>query len=165
VATRVKASLLRVSDKGLAFIGAFEGYRRYPYNDAAGHATIGYGHLLHLGPVTARDRARYPAGLTQAAALKLLRRDAANAEYAVHHNVHALLNQHEYDALVSFTFNCGGGALANSSALRLLNQGDRDQVPGKLMLWDKAGGRVLEGLRRRRAAEGRMFAHGTYSTT
>ena len=73
------------------------------------------------------------------------------------------LNQQEFDALVSFTFNVGGGGLAESSALRgELNHGHRLAVPGLLLLWNKAGGRELAGLTSRRQAEGRLFAKGAY---
>lgn len=147
-------------------IGAFEGYRRWPYNDAAGHATIGYGHLLHLGNVTARDRARYPLGLTRGPALRLLRRDCAAAESAVKRYVRRGLKQQAYDALVSFTFNCGGGALAHSTLLRDVNRplGEvtADKIRADFRSWSHAGGMELPGLVRRRLAEAELYLAGKY---
>ena len=101
-----------VSEKGLEFIGRFEGFRDMPYNDAAvpPNATIGYGHMIHRGPVTVNDRIRYKKGITQANALTLLRADAALAVYAVRRYCKVPLTQPQFDALVSFTFNCGAGA-------------------------------------------------------
>ncbi len=152
-------------------IGAFEGYRRYPYNDPAGHATIGYGHLLHLGNVTPADRANYPNGLTRAEARELLLYDARIAERAVQTLVlaHRPLGQGQYDALVSFTFNLGPGALERSNLRRVVNE--RPGSPGaraidaEFLKWVHAGGVVLPGLVTRREAEARLFLQGRYPQT
>lgn len=155
--------VLRVSDKGLNFIAGFEGFVSHPYNDAAGHATIGYGHLIHYGPVTARDRLRYPAGISRAAALKLLRHDAARAEAGVREYVKRPLKQHEFDALVSFAFNCGVGALQHSTLLRHVNgRYGALSITDDFERWSHAGGVVLAGLLRRRKAEAALFCHGHY---
>nr|WP_262983078.1 lysozyme [Chromobacterium amazonense] len=67
------------------------------------------------------------------------------------------LRQNQFDALVSFSYNLGLGSLQNSTLLRLLNQGDYAGAAGQFILWDKAGGKVLPGLQRRRAAEQALF--------
>ena len=72
------------------------------------------------------------------------------------------LAQHQFDALVSFVFNVGGGAFRESTLLRELNAGDYDAVPRELNRWVKAGGRTLPGLVRRRGAEGVLFSRGKY---
>lgn len=155
-----------ISDKGVRMIAMFEGYRRYPYNDAVNNATVGYGHLLHLGPVTWRDRARYPVGLSVAAALKVLRADCRNAEQAVQSCVKRDLGGGQYDALTSFTFNCGGGALAHSTLLQDVNAklgaAGATRIRDDFLRWDHAGGVELPGLRRRRELEAALFLQGQY---
>jgi lysozyme len=67
------------------------------------------------------------------------------------------LAQNQFDALVSWTYNLGGGNLKASTMLKVLNSGDYDEVPNQIKRWNKAGGKVLEGLVRRRQAEADMF--------
>jgi lysozyme len=157
---RKPAAQRKTSDKAVHFIASFEGFRSLPYNDPAGHATIGYGHLLHLGPVTAFDKKRYPHGISQPAAFKLLRKDIVRYADAVRANVKVKLYQHEFDALVSFAFNVGIGAFRSSTLLRHLNRGDYNSVPKQLQRW--VHGRVIPGLVRRRKAEALMFSKGKY---
>lgn len=147
----------RLSKHGAAFIAEFEGFRGEPYNDPAGHATIGYGHLLHHGEVTAGDRRKWIGGITRKEALQLLREDAQVAERAVLDLVDVALNQNQFDALVSFTYNLGAGALAESTLLRKLNRRKYRAVPRQLLRWVNAGGEKLPGLVRRRRAEGQLF--------
>ena len=156
----------RTSAKGVAFIAAFEGFRARPYDDGAhplpGHATIGYGHLLHRGPVTARDQRRFRDGLTRAQARTLLARDLRKTELGVRRLVRRRIDQAQFDALVSFAFNVGLGALANSTLLRLLNAGHPGLAAREFVKWDRAGGVRLAGLTRRRSAERRIFQHAKY---
>jgi lysozyme len=78
-------------------------------------------------------------------------------EAAVEKLVKVELNQNQFDALCSYTYNCGPGALEKSSLLQELNKGNYKAVPGQLMRWTKAGGKVWPGLVRRRQAEGALF--------
>ena len=142
-----------LSPRGLTMIARFEGYRRYVYNDPF-NATIGYGHLLHLGKMTALDRIRYAYGWPPAVALIHLRRDAARAVAAVQ-TVHRPLDQAQFDALCDFTYNCGSGALSE-----LL----RGSLPDDLLAWDHAGGVILPGLRTRREADVTLYKTGKYPT-
>lgn len=151
-----------ISPSGVLFIARFEGYRRYPYNDPADNATIGYGHLLHLGPVTRRDRLRYPLGLTVKQALAVLANDAAHAVAAVRTYARPTLTQTQFDALCSFAFNCGGGALAHSTLLLDVNARRNQRIEADFLRWDHAGGVVLPGLRARREAEAMLYLHGRY---
>jgi lysozyme len=148
---------MSLSNNGFQFIRSFEAYRRHLYNDAAGNCTIGYGHLLHLGPCNNADRAQYPNGISRQDAEILLRSDVAIFESVVNNSVTVPLMQNQFDALVSFAFNVGGGAFQGSTLLQLLNQGDYNAVPSELLRWNRAGGRRLRGLTRRRQAEGDMF--------
>lgn len=157
------AGLASLSEAGATFIAQFEGFRGTLYNDAAGHATIGFGHLVHKGKINGSEPAEFKAGISRERALEILKDDAAEAATAVSRSVSVELNQAQFDALVSFVFNLGAGNLAKSTLLRKLNAGDYDAVPSELARWNKAGGRVLKGLTRRRQAEGRLFSTGQYS--
>jgi lysozyme len=103
--------------------------------------------------------------IDEATGQKMFAKELATYEDAVERLVKVPLNQHQFDALVSFTYNVGpgdptkpkSGGLANSTLLKVLNQGKYAAVPGQLMRWNKGGGRVLSGLTRRRKAEGALF--------
>lgn len=151
-----------LSDAGARFIAEFEGFRGRLYDDAAGHCTIGYGHLVHHGPCNGSEPAELRRGITRERGLELLQADAERAADTVRRKVTVPLDQQQFDALVSFVFNVGGGGFANSTLLRELNAGDYDAVAPQLARWVKAGGQTLAGLVRRRAAEGRLFAEGEY---
>ncbi len=88
---------------------------------------------------------------------KLFHKELAVYEDAVERFIGVPLNQNQFDALVSFTYNCGSGALERSTLRKVLNQGKYDQVPAQLMRWVKAGGKTYRGLQRRRQAEGSLF--------
>jgi GH24 family phage-related lysozyme (muramidase) len=148
----------RLSTRGAKLIAEFEGLRQKLYNDPAGHCTIGIGHLVHRGPCNGREPARFKRGLTPAQAYALLQRDAQRMEKAVN-GLRIPLNQNQFDALVSFTYNLGPGWTGwNNNLRRLLSQRRYREVPHELMDWVHAGGKVLPGLVRRRRAEGRLFA-------
>jgi lysozyme len=101
---------MQVSDHGLAFIIGWEGVRYNAYDDGGpgiGNCTVGVGHLIHLGPCTAAEKAA--PGLSNEAVIELLRRDVARFEEVVDTHATVALNQNQYDALVDFCFNTGGG--------------------------------------------------------
>jgi lysozyme len=152
---------LDVSDAGLKLIASYEGWRAQLYEDVAGHATIGYGHLVHLGNITAADRAgQFGKGITQAQGMALLRADAQRMVSAVRDCVTVPLNQNQFDALVSFAFNVGAGALRGSTLVRKLNAGDYAGAADAFGMWTKAGGKVVAGLVRRRSEEAALFRSG-----
>lgn len=144
---------MRISDAGLELIIRFEGLRLEAYKDPVGIWTIGCG---HTGPDV-----RSGLKISRARAMQLLREDVREAEDAVNRLVQAPLNQAQFDALSSFAFNAGGGALGASTLLRRLNAGDQRGAQGEFAKWVKGtiGGRkvTLPGLVRRRAAEAQMF--------
>jgi lysozyme len=152
----------QLSEAGARFVARFEGFSGKLYNDPANHCTIGYGHLVHHGPINGSEPDEFCSGITEAAALALLREDAASAAAAVCAAAKVPLSQTQLDALISFTFNVGNGAFAKSTLLKLLNGGDYNSVPSQLGRWTKAGGKTLPGLVSRRTAEGELFAHGRY---
>lgn len=167
---------MRISNKGVEFIKRREGTVRdesgmhRPYEDSAGHATIGYGHLLHPGPPIPQDRS-----ISDALAEQLLREDLGNAERAVKIAVKPPLTQPQYDAMVSFFFNLGLGKTFNSNLVQLLNapifwealaEGCRwpgHAVREELLRWNKAGGKTSTGLTNRRMMEANLFLEGDYS--
>ena len=141
---------MKTSANGLAFIGRWEGTVLHVYKDIRGIPTIGVGHVLRPGE-------SYPNGITQAQAMQLLANDVAIAEHAINADVKVPITQNQFDALASFTFNCGTGALAQSSTLRLLNAGDVTGAADALLLWDHAGTTVDQGLLHRRQSERALF--------
>ena len=138
-----------VTEAGLDLIKRFEGFSPTIYICPAGLPTIGYGHV-----VLAHERELFAAGITQAQATDILRKDVGIAERAVVRLISSPLTDGQFDALVSFTFNLGAGALQRSTMRRKLNRGEHDSVPAELMKWVWAGGQKLTGLVRRRKAEG-----------
>ncbi len=127
----------------LALIATFEGVRNTPYLDAVQVPTVCYG---HTGDVE-------PRWYSAAECRALLREDASKAAHAVRRLSKVPLAQPTFDALVSFTYNVGEGNLAASTLLRKLNAGDIAGACNELPRWNKARGRVLPGLTKRRLAE------------
>lgn len=154
---------MKMSIHGRQLLEQWEGLRLNVYNDAAGLPTIGVGHLLtkseiSSGKITiAGEIIKYTNGLTTQQADALLAQDLILAENTVNGSVKASLNQNQFDALVSFTFNVGASAFTGSTLLKLLNQGQYGQVPSQLMRWNKSGGKELAGLANRRANEAKLW--------
>lgn len=137
---------MKTSSKGVSLIKSFEGCRLKAYKCPAGVWTIGYGHTAGV---------KEGDTITQEQADDYLRNDLAKYEKAVmNYDGIYHFNQNQFDALVSFTYNCGVGNLKN-----LTQSGKRTiaQISTKLALYNKAGGVVLRGLQRRRAAEKELF--------
>ncbi len=142
-----------INSEALDLIRRWEGLRLSAYLCAAGIWTIGYGHTTGVKPGDT---------ITEAQATALLQADLRVAEAAVQNMVHVPLSDGQFGALVSFTFNVGQGALGRSTLLRRLNAGDYDAVPAELARWNRAAGRVVQGLSNRRAAEAGLWARGGY---
>ena len=103
-------------------------------------------------------------GISEEQADALLREDVGVAEEAVSRHILVALTDNQFDALVSFTFNVGSGALGRSTLKVRLNQGRYDEVPAELMKWVWAGGRKLPGLIRRRQAEAALYRNNYIAT-
>jgi lysozyme len=144
--TNAAMNNFKLSPEGESLIKAFEGFEAKAYPDANGILTIGWG---HTGPDV-----KAGMQITLKRAEVLFQLDTRVAANAVNFLVKAPLTQHQFDALVSFTFNVGVAAFKGSGVLQALNAGHPEAVPEHLKLWDKdAKGRLLPGLQRRRAAE------------
>ena len=142
---------MKTSDGGIALVQEFEGCVLQAYPDpATGGApwTIGYGHTRGVRPGDTCTREQ---------ALAWLRDDLADAEAAISSLVKVPLNQNQFDALVSFTYNLGRGNLASSTLLRLLNAGNYVDVGAQFLRWNRGPHGPMPGLTRRRAAERALF--------
>jgi len=139
-----------ITQEGLNLIKHFEGFSPAVYTCPAGYATIGYGHLI------TKDESF--KSITEDAAQELLRIDAEDAERAVLRYIDVPLTNGQFDALVSFTFNLGSGALQRSTLRRKVNRQAHGEVPDQLNRWVWAGGRKLKGLIARRRMESALYA-------
>lgn len=144
---------MRASENGINLIKQFEGCRLTAYQDSVGVWTIGYGWTQ---PVDGK-----PVGkgmdITQKKADDLLKQGVVQYEAGVHGLVTVQLNQNQYDALVDFAYNLGVNALKGSTLLKKLNTGDYSGAANEFTKWNKAGGKELAGLTRRREAEKSLF--------
>ena len=144
----------KLSKKGEDFIASFEGEILKVYDDGFGYPTLGIGHLL-----TPEERKLMPLGttITKEQSREYFRRDVPKYEAAVNKAVSAPLTQNQFDALVSLCFNIGIGAFVKSSAVRHLNAGRYADAADAILRFNKAKGKIVPGLDRRRKAERKLF--------
>ncbi|SPU27858.1 Phage-related lysozyme (muraminidase) [Candidatus Bartonella washoeensis] len=147
-----------ISKEGLALIKQWEGLRLQAYKDLACVWTIGYGHTSEAGRPFVRKGMR----ITQEQAEAILREDLKQFEKTVEEAVMVSLTDEQFAALVSFCYNVGTKAFCNSTLLKKLNKGDYEAVPEELQKWNRVGGKRLQGLANRRAAEAGLWAKGAY---
>ena len=138
-----------ISDKGIYAIKKFEGCELIAYQDAVGVWTIGYGHTKGVSEGDI---------ISSAQAEAFLLKELKEYDNYVHELVEVPLHQYQFDALVSWTYNLGPTNLKSSTMLKVLNEGKYNEVPDQMRRWNRAGGKVLEGLVKRRAYEARLFA-------
>ncbi len=165
-ATEPEDAEQRMSEAGIDMIKKFEGFSKYPYWDVS-QWTVGYGTSC-----PSDKREEYKAnGITEAEAESLLRSRLKSYEKAVRyfseqHN--RPLEQHEFDALVSFTYNLGSGWVYKNSNFRRV-MADKNSTDAEIIFWfgaySSASGSVLSGLVRRRMAEANLFVNGQYGTS
>lgn len=139
---------MKISNEGLNLIKKYEGLRLQAYLDPANVWTIGYGHT--------GDDVEEGMEISEEEATDLLLKDLNRFEPVIN-KVESPLTQSMYDALVSFTYNVGGGAFLKSTLLRKLAVRDYVGAADEFPRWNKGGGRVLNGLVRRRAEEKALF--------
>jgi len=139
---------MQISQKGVELIMHFEGCRLEAYLCPAGVWTIGYGHTRGVKEGDTIDQEGAEAFLIE---------DLEEFEDHVQRLVEVDLNQDQFDALVSWTFNLGYGNLAESTLLARLNDGLYEEVPEQIKRWTRAGGVILPGLVKRRNAEAALF--------
>ena len=139
---------METSQDGLKLIKKFEGCDLKSYQDSVGVWTIGYGHTK--GVEEGQE-------ITQDEGEEMLASELGEYEGYINDMVECDLEQHQFDALVAWVYNLGPTNLRSSTMLKRLNANDLDDVPNQIKRWDKAGGKVLQGLVRRREAEALMF--------
>jgi|TARA_R110000751_G_scaffold235739_2_gene337124 lysozyme len=144
----------KTSGEGVALIRKFEGCEFQAYQCSASVWTLGYGHTRDVseGDTCTKDEAE-----------QTLISDLEEFEGYVNDLVKTPLEQNQFDALVAWTFNLGPTNLRSSTLLARLNDGDLDDVPHQLRRWNKAGGKVLDGLVRRREAEALLWLGDEWS--
>tara|TARA_A100001011_G_scaffold22928_1_gene22927 strand:- start:676 stop:1107 length:432 start_codon:yes stop_codon:yes gene_type:complete len=134
--------------EGLALIKKFEGCELEAYQCSAGVWTIGYGHTKGVAPGDS---------VSQEEAEQMLVDELHEYESYINEYVTVALSQNQFDALVSWVYNLGPANLKASTMLKVLNSGEYEDVPAQMKRWNKAGGKVLEGLIRRREAEACLY--------
>jgi lysozyme len=147
---------MSMSHTGLKMMMQAEGLRLEAYPDPGTGAepwTVGFG---HTGPDVKPGMT-----ITKEQAEMLLRDDVRFAEIGVRSYTTVPLTQSQFDALVDFAYNCGIGAMRGSTMLKKLNSRDYLGASEELLRWNRAGGKVMAGLTKRREAEKEMFLGGT----
>lgn len=145
---------MQVSKKGIDLIAEFEGFVSKPYLDQIGIPTIGYGNTFYLNgkKVTLND-----APISEIEARKLLSIVANKFGQQVQ-EVTRELNQNQFDAVVSFVYNVGIGNYRKSTLLKKINANPCDEsIAYEFSRWNKAGGKVLSGLVKRRKKEAELY--------
>lgn len=146
---------MKTAKKGIELIKKFEGFRSKPYLDAVNVPTIGYG-ATHYGNGVRVRMTDKP--ISESEATKLLSDMLGQYENYVNKTITRELNQNQFDALVSFAYNLGGGALSSSTLARKVNINPCDKsIEYEFSRWVKAGGKVLRGLVIRRKAESDLY--------
>jgi len=145
---------MNISEEGLSLLKKFEGCRLEAYLCSANVPTIAWGRTknVYLGDTCTQEQAN-----------EWLKEEMPEYEGYINDNVEVELNQNQFDAMVCWVYNLGAGNLRSSTLLKVLNNGEYDEVPSQIKRWNKAGGRVLEGLIRRRDAEAAMFSGDEWS--
>ena len=157
---------MKTGEAGIKLIKHFEGCHYKPYLCPANLWTIGYGHVLYPEQIRLKlaDRKNYELKKqdnrkwSQEEVDDLLRKDLLRFENGLRRLLPSVpLKQNQFDALVSFSFNLGLGTLQRSTVRSALLRGDEERAIDVLLKYRRAGGKILRGLERRRAAEADLF--------
>jgi lysozyme len=146
---------MKLDDSGYKLIQGFEGLSLVPYLCSAKVATIGWGNIFYPSgiKVTMADK---PISL--ATASWMFKETADKFAADVNKMIKANINQNQFNAIVSLAYNIGLAGLAKSSLLKKVNANPSDPtITNSFMIWNKAGGKVLNGLTKRRAIEAKLY--------
>lgn len=147
---------MKTSLKGICAILSHEAIVKTTYNDGVGVLTIGAGHTAMAGPPTPRPGMR----ISLVEAINIFRQDLSKFEQDVNEAVSVPLDQHQFDALVSWHFNTG--SIKSATLTKKLNKKDYKGASKEFARWNKAKGKVLQGLVNRRKYETDLFVNGNY---
>ena len=142
-----------VSIAGIALICSFEGIKLKAYDDGVGVWTIGFGTTIYPNGI----KVKKGDTCTEAQAKAYMAHDLKKFESAVNSAVTVSINQNQFDALVSLAYNIGKGAFEKSTLLKILNESDYKGASAQFNVWNKGGGKVMQGLVNRRAEERKLF--------
>lgn len=147
--------ITKSSQKGLDLIKRFEGLKLKPYLCPSSIPTIGYGNTYY--PSGTKVKLTDPE-ITKEKAEELLKFLLGSYEKAVDSFCRDDINQNQFDALVSFAYNCGVNNLKSSTLLKKVNTNPHDPtIKAEFLKWNKGGGKVLAGLTKRRQAEADLY--------
>lgn len=155
----IATSVMSTSSSGIDLICNFEGKRLFAYDDGVGVLTIGFGTTIYPNGI----KVKKGDTCTEAQAKAYMAHDLKKFELAVNSAVTADLNQNQFDALVSLAYNIGTNAFKNSTLVKKLNADDFNGAANQFDVWNKAGGKVMQGLVNRRAKEKSLFLSGVNS--
>jgi lysozyme len=144
-----------LDNKGYLFITKHEGLRLKPYLCPAKIPTIGYGNTYYANGkrVTLLDK-----DITKQEAFEMFKEIANRFAKRVEELVTSNINQNQFNALVSFAYNVGTGNFASSTLLKKINKNPNDlTIKAEFLRWNKAGGKVLNGLTNRRNEEADLY--------
>ncbi len=145
-----------ISQKGIDLIKHYESFKSKAYICPTGHLTIGYGTIID----TKGENYLRTATLSEPEAESLLRMEVKYYQSEVMKLI-KLVNQNQFDALISFAFNCGITNLKNSTLLKIINQDpNSEKIEAEFKKWCHGNGEVLPGLQKRRASESYLYLHG-----
>ena len=147
--------ITKASNNLIELIKKFEGFSAKPYLCPAKVVTIGYGNTFYADGTKVKLT---DAPINETQAVELLKHTLGQYEKAVDSYCRDDINQNQFDALVDFAYNCGNGNLKSSTLLKKVNANPNDLTIGlEFAKWNKGGGKILNGLVKRRAAESELY--------
>ncbi len=147
------AQNMAISQVGINLITSFEDLRLAAYDDGVGVWTIGYGTTVYPNGI----RVKRGDSCTKVQAMSFFQHDLRRFEALINQAVKVVVNQNQFDALVSLAYNIGEAAFKGSTLVKQLNAGNSKAAADQFTVWNKGKGKVLGGLVRRRAAERALF--------
>ncbi|RIB03217.1 Glycoside Hydrolase Family 24 protein [Gigaspora rosea] len=152
----VDTNAYKINNDGLKFIKEQEGFEPNFYTDSAGKKTIGYGHNCDANADPQKCK-QIRAPISREQGEVILKRDLVEKEACVTELTKIKINPDQFSALVSFAYNLGCPYYKSTSLLKKLNSGDIKGAANEFRLYNKSGGKITNGLVKRREAERVLF--------
>lgn len=151
-----------ISNQGLAELASYEALMLFPYLDSGGVKTVGIGSTS--SDIFDLANWAWDKQITIKDAVDIYRRSLIKYVAAVNNALKVPVSQHQFDAIVSFTYNVGTTGMSKSTFIKLINKGaNNSQIIAALKMWNKDNGKVIKGLINRRQKEADLFTTGKYS--